>query len=323
MAPKRRFADQTEAEIARRFLEGENQVALAEAYGCSRQLVIDALRRQGVDYTTTKNPPRSTRRIEVEEETQAAVCAEYRAGAGVDSVAKVHAITPNLVYRILREAEATGQRDRDPRCKFTVEQEAEMATLYAEGASLAAVAKRFNARHETVWSILKRNGMNLRPPGGKFRAFTDDEVAAIVTAWEEGESQQAIGDRLGIGQSMVSRLLRIRGKTGDERRATGARHGHWTGGRIMDHGYVSIRVELDDPMAVMRNSGGYVMEHRLVMARYLGRPLLPTETVHHVSGDTLDNRIGNLQLRQGKHGKGAAFRCLDCGSANVEAVTLG
>lgn len=44
------------------------------------------------------------------------------------------------------------------------------------------------------------------------------------------------------------------------------------------------------------NTSGYVLEHRFVMSRVLGRALHEDESVHHLNGDRRDNRPDNLEL---------------------------
>jgi hypothetical protein len=46
----------------------------------------------------------------------------------------------------------------------------------------------------------------------------------------------------------------------------------------------------------MARKDGYVMEHRLVVARAMGRCLLRSEVVHHENHDPQDNRLENLAL---------------------------
>lgn len=83
----------------------------------------------------------------------------------------------------------------------------------------------------------------------------------------------------------------------------GKNHPGWKGGVLTDKdGYVCISSTLlseDDLRIVepMINNAGYIREHRLVVARSMGRPLSSSEIVHHINGIKDDNRLENLSLK--------------------------
>lgn len=88
-----------------------------------------------------------------------------------------------------------------------------------------------------------------------------------------------------------SRLAKKRQGNGQQ---YGKNNCNWRGGRqIRIDGWVRIWIGRGKPMA---DTKGYAMEHRIVMAKYLGRSLGRYEVVHHKNGNKQDNQIKNLIL---------------------------
>ena len=116
-----------------------------------------------------------------------------------------------------------------------------------------------------------------------------------------GEIIIATGSKLRGGRTKSCSCLRNE-KSGERGRAQLKGNKYtWNGGRFKTReGYCRVVLK-GHPRADVR---GYVLEHLLVMENHIGRPVERDETVHHKNGNKSDNRIENLGLRVGNHGRG-------------------
>lgn len=253
-------------------------------------------------------------------ETQVVEC--YRELHSTNKAAKHLKIGQTTVLRILMKAGVKPyglEKYRADARSFDPAVDAEIARKYSAGAISADLAREHGVTIYAIKQAIRRAGGALRlNPAPTIRP---GEADAMLRLYAAGHSQARVSVELNRTQSFVSRVLRKHGITASS--MARERHGAWAGGRhVTQGGYWRVLVAFDDPMVSMANGGLYVLEHRLVMARHLGRTLTERETVHHINGDRADNRLENLQLRQGKHGKGCAMRCLDCGSHRIGYTPL-
>ena len=97
----------------------------------------------------------------------------------------------------------------------------------------------------------------------------------------------------------------------------GEKHWNWKGGVMYMNkkGYYrrfSIKyVKCPNEFISMSRKDGYVMEHRLIMAKSIGRPLKRSEVVHHIDHNPENNDLLNLRLfaTNGEHKKYESQNC--------------
>lgn len=125
--------------------------------------------------------------------------------------------------------------------------------------------------------------------GRKHSVESKAKMAKAKAAWWKGDPKKIEHARAMIKKNHARPAL---GKKGHL--APG-----WKGGRYTTERDKYIYVWAPDhPNAKKsgKGTGGYVLEHRLVMEKVLGRYLLPEEDVNHINGIKDDNRPENLAL---------------------------
>ena len=254
-----------------------------------------------------------TKALDVYAQTSSARIASKRTGLSLTTVYRI--LERHGIERVGTEAYRRHARKiHDPK---------RVVAEYENGDSLLEIARRLQCSQRTVTKALTKAGVKIRPRGNQGKNLTMAEAEEMARHYRELRSQTAVAALMGTNQSRVSTGLRMLGMQTDRVHLVRENHPTWKGGRIVTpDGYVRVLLRRDDPMHCMAGNGGYALEHRVQMARALGRPLHPNETVHHINGNPADNRISNLQLRFGRHGKGTAMVCGSCGSPDIRFAKL-
>jgi len=317
---QRKFTPEQDRQLAEEYAAGTSYEELAERHGTTRLAVRGAVRRAG---GRTRNPKTvgaltglQRRNFTPEQDKQLA--AEYDAGSSYRRLAKKYGGTDISIRNAVLRGGGTPRPSVKPN-EWSDACKPEALALYRKGVSVRDLAKKYGTRTETISQLLAEVGQRLHSGGRahpRFKTFA--QCVDVIDAYEAGASLASLAERFNCSPPTIKSAI-LRG--GGTIRETGKPRSV-PGGRCINGGYVMVIPSQSDKPYCVPNDRGYVMEHRLVMGRALGRPLAATESVHHKDGDRTNNDLSNLQLRQGAHGSGVVFTCNACGSHDVRAMPI-
>lgn len=162
---------------------------------------------------------------------------------------------------------------------FTDQEIQTAVELYNKNHSVRKTAAYFSVDHTKMSKVLKSAGVEVlsKSESAKYTWKNNKHPRLGM----KGELCPVYGRK--ITDATREKMRPIWKQAGENRRL---------GTKMHTLGYV-LEYAPDNPAA---DRTGYVLKHRLVMEKHLGRYLNENEIVHHINGDKTDNRIENLQL---------------------------
>lgn len=253
----------------------------------------------------------------------------YRKGDNRNNLAKKYGCSFDTITDILRRhgVEIRIVRASPPGRKQlkSQEEQVEMLKLYInDNLTLKQIADKYNCSVKLVTKAIKKQEGNIksvgrksnptiiRPKGKRGYRLSDDEKKQILSLWKTYTNIPDISKQMNIPLKPIRTFLQT---FPDKNWLREAKYKH-------PDGYIHTRVAPNDPFNPNPGEVTIMGEHRYIISKHLGRLLYKNESVHHINGIRDDNRIENLQIRQGQHGSGQICQCNQCGSFDIKTVEL-
>lgn len=171
--------------------------------------------------------------------------------------------------------------------------------------TLRQIGELFDVNNQNVWRYMQYHHIPTRSSGeakkGKHIKHSPHHFQKGYTPWNKGK----LGSTPSGNEHWLNRLP-AEEKEKQIRKMIEATSS-WKGGRIIRQGYIMVKLQKDDFFFPMAQKSHYVYEHRLVMAKHLGRCLQPWEIVHHkgIRYEGIENKQDNLEDNLGMTTRGS------------------
>jgi len=204
-----------EAQVVSEYLSGMSTYEVSKKHGCSDNTVVSILKRNGIKIRTRQEASQLYFG-HIEPLNKAQIIEDYQSGMSTIQVGKKHGCANKTVNRLLKQ-NGIKIRTRQEACQLRyghieVLNEAQIIEDYQSGMTATAVGEKHGCRDNTVFVILKRNGISSRTKKeGMLLHYGHIETLNEVQIIEEylsGLSALQVGKKHGCSDATVVRILK-------------------------------------------------------------------------------------------------------------------
>jgi len=226
------------------------------------------------------------------------ICFDYDISPGVSGLGEMSAVLRRAGYSIRN---GWGESNRKRKItKDSMEKRwgiswDELVEWYMERKPLSALCAKHGLSPIGKTTVLNRmladEGILTDDP---LRGFGFGEKELLCMYVDEGMSMLAIRRKFNLSRGATTTVSHVLRELGVHRGGYAKNTNNKK--QFSSDGYVRLPVTQANKHLTNIRSSGTEMEHRLVVAASIGRPLERNEWVHHINRDTADNRLSNLLL---------------------------
>ena len=159
-ASRQRNAQQ-EAEAVRLYQSGKTCKEVGEQLGASREYVSSVLKRQGVELRPHGWSARG-RVVALTPSQEVEAIQRYQAKESGKAIAKSLGVSEVPIYATLKR-QGVRARPSSYEGLFNRSEEQLICQRYLAGELIASIADKYNVSYQSIWKLLKRNGVAIRP----------------------------------------------------------------------------------------------------------------------------------------------------------------
>lgn len=202
----RRFTDEQEQEIARRYQAGENQVVLADAFRVSCPTVRGILKRNGVKIRGISEAKRS-----FTEDQELEIARRYADGETTIRLGQEFGVSNGTISQVLKRRGIERRIVGDYSRIFDDQQEADVCSRYQNGESASGLGKEFGVKHGVITDCLRRHGIPVRSQKEVQGKLSSKQEAEICSRYQAGESSIRLSKDYSVGREAIGKVLRRHG----------------------------------------------------------------------------------------------------------------